>query len=269
MSKVFKIEETGQTLDVVLTSFMQEIDLYFKKDLKAQSQLHSPVPVITNKSGFHVCCGEKPKNNEALTITPLQMVWCSIVMYLQDSGYTENEIEKIQCLLGVIDKDYNTSMALLEFCLHYCLHNRQPLCFMVTKAGNGKIIGCEKMETFYNCDDEDYYINIRLHKILKKALPDFDLNSSSSYIITATGKEKELLQLLHSNEHITKVTINTKNGDIQSADVCELVPIAPERKYVQIMNEKSYQTVTIKRENGKDTFIERIYKKLFTPKLNN
>ena len=49
------------------------------------------------------------------------------------------------------------------------------------------------METFYNCDDEDFYINIRLHKILKKALPHFDLSNDLGYTVTVSAKERELL----------------------------------------------------------------------------
>lgn len=262
MSKIFKIAATEQSLEVVLESFVEEVGVYFKLETKTQKQLHCPIPVLTNKNGFHVCCGEKPKLNEPLKVTPLQMVWCNIVMYLQESGYKEDEIDKIRGLLTVLDEQYNTNLALLEFCLHYCLHNRQPLCLMVTKAGNGKIIGCEKMETFYNCDDEDFYINIRLHKILKKALPDFDLGNNLSYTITVSAQEKELLNAIHTNSYLTEVTIKTKNGDIHSAEFCEHLPL-DEKKYVQIMNEKSDQTVTIKRQKGKDAFIKRMYHKFF------
>ncbi len=262
MSKIFKIAATEQSLEVVLQSFIEEVGVYFQLETNTQKQLHSPIPVLTDKNGFHVCCGEKPKLNEPLIVTPLQMVWCNIVMYLQESGYKEDEIEKIRGLLTVLDEQYSTNLALLEFCLHYCLHNRQPLCLMVTKAGNGKIIGCEKMETFYNCDDEDFYINIRLHKILKKALPDFDLSNSLSYTITVSAQEKELLNAIHTNSYLTEVTIKTKNGDIHSAEFCEHLPL-DEKKYVQIMNEKSDQTVTIKRQKGKDAFIKRMYHKFF------
>lgn len=258
MSKIFKIAATEQSLEVVLQSFIEEVEVYFQLETNTQKQLHSPIPVLTDKNGFHVCCGEKPKLNEPLIVTPLQMVWCNIVMYLQESGYKEDEIDKISGLLTVLDEQYNTNLALLEFCLHYCLHNRQPLCLMVTKAGNGKIIGCEKMETFYNCDDEDFYINIRLHKILKKALPDFDLGNSLSYTITVSAQEKELLNAIHTNSYLTEVTIKTKNGDIHSAEFCEHLPL-DEKKYVQIMNEKSDQTVTIKRQKGKDAFIKRVF----------
>lgn len=262
MSKIFKIAATEQTLDVVLTTFLQEIDPYFELESNTQKQLHTPIPVLTDKNGFHVCCGEKPKLNVPLVVTPLQMVWCNIVIYLQDSGYTGDEIDKIRNLLSVLDEKYNTNLALLEFCLHYCLHNRLPLCLMVTKAGSGKIIGCEKMETFYNCDDEDFYINIRLHKILKKALPHFDLNSDLFYTITVTAKEKELLNVIHASNYLAEVTIKTKNGDIDSAEFCEHLPL-DEKKYVQILNEKSDQTVTIKRQKGKDAFIKRMYQKFF------
>ena len=262
MSKFFTIQPTGQTLDVVLPSFEKQVEVYFELETKTQKQLHTQIPVMTNKSGFHVCCGEKPNINEPLIITPLQMVWCNIVIYLQDCGYNETEIDKIRKLLSALDEKYSTNLALLEFCLHYCLHNRLPVCLMVTKAGNGKIIGCEKMETFYNCDDEDFYINIRLHKILKKALPDFDLGNNLSYTITVSAQEKELLNAIHTNSYLTEITIKTKNGDIHSAEFCEHLPL-DDKKYVQIMNEKSDQTVTIKRQKGKDAFIKRMYHKFF------
>lgn len=262
MSKVYRIAGTEQTLDVVLTSFLKEIGDYFELEANTQKQLHTPIPVLTDKKGFHACCGEKPKSNEPLIISPLQMVWCNIVIYLQETGFGEEEIEKIRMLLSVLDEQYNTTLALLEFCLHYCLHNRQPLCLMVTKAGCGKIIGCENMETFYNCDDEDFYINIRLHKILKKALPHFDLSNDLGYTVTVSAKERELLDAIHTNNYLAEVTIKTKNGDIHSAEFCEHLPL-DEKKYVQIMNEKSDQTVTIKRQKGKDAFIKRMYHKFF------
>ena len=116
MSKFFTIQPSGQTLDVVLPSFEKQVEVYFELETKTQKQLHTQIPVMTNKSGFHVCCGEKPNLNEPLIITPLQMVWCNIVIYLQDSGYTETEIDKIRKLLSALDEQYSTNLALLEFC---------------------------------------------------------------------------------------------------------------------------------------------------------
>ncbi|NNV55003.1 hypothetical protein [Limnovirga soli] len=262
MSKIFTIQPTGQTIEVVLPSFEKQIEEYFKSETKTQKQLHTANFIMIENNRFPAFNVDKSTLTDALFLTPLQVVWCSIVIYLKDCGYSDNEIEKTEMLLSAIDEQYNTNLALLEYCLHYCLQNKLPVCLMVTKTGNGKIISCEKMETFYNCDEEDFYINIRLHKILKKALPDFDLSNNLPNNITVSAQEKELLNAIHTNRHLTEVTIKTKNGDIHSAEFCEHVPLN-EKKYIQIMNEKSDQTVIIKRQKGKDAFIKRMYQKVF------
>ena len=266
MSKFFSIEPSGQRLEVVLQSFIEDVEVYYGRERSFQKQLQTQIPVHSDSNIMH-CCSSKPIQSEPLIISPLEMVWCNIVLYLQESGYSPHEIDKVKGLLAVIDEQYNTSLALLEYCLHYCLQKRLPLCLMITKAGNGKIIGCEKMETFYNCDEEDYYTIIRLHKILAKALPDFSLNNANTYSVMVSDSERELLNTIHSSAYLTDVNIKTKKGDIHSAEYFEHLPI-DDKKYVQILNEKSFQTLTIKRENGKDTFIERMYKTIFTPKLS-
>lgn len=85
---------------------------------------------------------------------------------------------------------------------------------------------------------------------------------NSNYAVNVSASEKELLSDIHTSKYLKEVKLKTENGEIQSAEYYEILPFDG-KKYAEVLNEKAYQTLTIKRVNGKDALMTRVYYKYF------
>lgn len=203
----------------------------------------------------------KNKNPKAATVT--ELVWCYIVRKLQKGNFDLEAIKKIRSSLSVKTKKGTADLYLLEFILTYIVKMNKSVCMNVYENGDIKIIDLSNDEVIFDSNiDDDSYIQLLLDRLLSKVDKGFILKKTDRKRTEVNLKEDKLLRMLRMNNSIIGINLKTKNGDLLTADIVEAIPLN-NKKIKDLLNERNYQTLSIKREAGKDCYMQRNYREFF------
>ncbi len=195
--------------------------------------------------------------------TTTDLVWCYITKRLISLGFTIEDIKIVRQNLSVKINNRIGDLQLLEFCLKYVAKYQTHCCLNIHKDGRVKFIDLENDQIIFDTEsDDEFYIQFLLNKLLQKANPELEFQKSNSSRKILNEKESKLIDILRKSTNVSSVNIKTTNGQLKSADVFEHLPL-DDKKYFELLNERSFQTLTVKREDGKDCYIERNYREFF------
>lgn len=190
--------------------------------------------------------------------TQKELIWCYIVKHLYEYGFNESDIKILRKNLSLRSCNKIGDLVLLEYAIFYTLKTKHKTYFCINKNGCIKFIDATENDTVFD-SDESCNVQILLYKYLTRIDKNFEIKRKDSLLLQKG--EVELINLLRENFDITDIKLKINTGKLITADVYEKKPL--HKKYIDLLNEKDYQTLTVKKENNRISFIQTNYRHFF------
>lgn len=186
----------------------------------------------------------------------IDIVWIKIISELRKFGYSNDCIVNVKKSLkkfNGLNQD-KTQFLILEFFVALVSIYRVPCFVLIFDNCEAEVVNFQLLQENILQFGLNNYVNINLNNILNEILPGEDFSPVFNDENELTDEEKELLLYVRANDYET-LTIKKQNGKIEYIESTSLVPAT--KKIVDILKEGSYQNIDIKQRDGKIVSIKK------------
>lgn len=177
----------------------------------------------------------------------IEIIWLEIIKRLRQFGVSIKNINKIRKQLQRFqDKCEGSSFPELEFlCASFPIH-KEPTYLLVYKDFSIDLALQSQMDVLEESLKSTEFIRISLHSVIKTLFPRKDFEPKINNKVVLNDQEMILMGHIRSG-FFDEISITMKDGRIN-----RLVKSTKniERKLNELLSEKNYDTITLKRENG-------------------
>jgi DNA-binding transcriptional MerR regulator len=187
----------------------------------------------------------------------IDIVWLNIIVELRKFGVSIENIHKVKQRLNFLYKEGDiSSFHYLEFYTAQYLLTKQPTFLLVFNNFEVEIAVDSEIRISDELNTLDNFIRVNLHTIIQGILPSKDLTPIYNDKIGLNDDELSLMLAIRTGAY-KELVIKMKNGKINRID--KKVE-NPEKKIHQLLKQKTYDTITIIRENGKIIDVQQTVK---------
>ncbi len=188
----------------------------------------------------------------------MDALWLKIIQEVREFGLSLEKIKTAKESLSFMAKECKVSMPFLEFYTAFAIGNKMPVLLLVFKDGVTVPANFTQYKISSQFFGVENHLQINLNKILQALFPNVDLKPKFTTELPVNVDEMELLAFLRVGDY-ERVEIKYRNGKI---DLVQGTERNVTEKVFDILNEKSYEEITIrKRDDGVITSIVRTKKK--------
>ena len=186
----------------------------------------------------------------------IDRVWVQIIMELRKFGFPLEQIKKVkQGFEYENETEHSASlMPYLEAYIVLAFFFKEP-CFLLIFS-DGEALLTTKSEYAFSVDlgSVGNHIKIDVNQMLQEILPEKNLAPVHKNILELTSEEMQVMLFIRTGNFET-ITVKRKNGKIDLIETSE--NINAEAMFIEIMKEHDYQNIEVKTASGKTICIKR------------
>ncbi|GAB4495705.1 MAG: hypothetical protein OHK0019_25560 [Saprospiraceae bacterium] len=188
----------------------------------------------------------------------IDRVWIEVIVELRRFGYPLEQIKKVKEDLVRAETDSLSSFPFLEVYFVLAFVFKEPCYLLVFPDGKTSLV----ISREYKISDElgiiGSHIKINLNELIQRIYPEKDLKPITRNSLELLPEEMELMLFVRTG-NFESVTVKRKNGKIDFIEGTET--LSADTRLTEIMKKQDYQEIQMKVAKGKTVGLKRTIKK--------
>lgn len=187
----------------------------------------------------------------------IDRVWIEIIAELRKFGYPLERIKQVKARLEDSETETSSSMPFLETHFVLAYFFKEPCHLMVFPEGEVLLAIQYEYDLSEEIGSINSHIKINLNRMLQRMFPNKDLKPKTKNSVELSPEEMELMLFVRTGNFET-ITVKRKNGKIEYIEATEI--LSADARLTEIIKEQDYQNIEIKTANGKTVCVKRTVK---------
>ena len=189
-------------------------------------------------------------------------VWIHIISRLRNFGVALEIIKEIKKNLEFNGPNGNSpeqSLTTLEYYTALALYQKTPTYLLA--FANGESLLCRHDEYVNSIAFrfiKDDHVKISINRIIQQMFPHQDLRENYNPQVELSSDEMKILHIIRYDKY-NSITVKKRNGKIQRIEAEEKIDV--DKRIVDILQTADYQNIEINQQNGTIVNIKRTIKK--------